>query len=299
MEAKQQVLRQQRRQNRSKVRQALLINDYIFYKYFNIYQEAALFYNEVNEKYPKKPDLRRTDEFKAWIMAVTWQPIRVRTKRPFPSHSNIQIPECIDPGTSFTAVYNKGQTSSSETKHPDLPESPHAQPESPEHPDLPESPHAQPESPEHPDLPESPHAQPESPEHPDLPESPHAQPESPEHPDLPESPHAQPESPVQQIKREKVMELKIPLMKSPTVTTQTLQTVTEEILQESTAIYPSLQKEIDPEVIERIINELRQDPDLKDIVTAVEEQIEVEQIGMDVDISIDDRLENELEDLFW
>ena len=269
MEAKQQVLRQQRRQNRSKVRQALLINDYIFYKYFNIYQEAALFYNEVNEKYPKKPDLRRTDEFKAWIMTVTGQPIRVRTrtKRPFPSHSNIQIPECIDPGTSFTVVYNKGQTSSSETEHPDLPESPHAQPESPEHPDLPESPHAQPESPEH--------------------------------PDLPESPHAQPESPVQQIKGGKVMEFKIPLMKSPTVTTQTLQTVTEEILQESTAIYPSLQKEIDPEVIERIINELRQDPDLKDMVTAVEEQIEVEQIGMDIDISIDDRLENELEDLFW
>ena len=285
MEAKQQVQRQQRRQNRSKVRQALLINDYIFYKYFNIYQEAAQFYNEVNEKYPKKPDLRRTDEFKAWIMTVTGQPIRVRTrtKRPFPSHANIQIPECIDPGTSFTVVYNKGQTSNSETGHPDLSESPHAQPESPEHPDLPESPHAQTESPEHPDLPESPHAQTESPEH----------------PDLPESPHAQPESPVQQIKGGKVMELKIPLMKSPTVTTQTLQTVTEEILQESTAIYPSLQKEIDPEVIERIINELRHDPDLKDMVTAVEEQIEVEQIGMDIDISIDDRLENELEDLFW
>ena len=279
MEAKQQVLRQQRRQNRSKVRQALLINDYIFYKYFNIYQEAAMFYNEVNEKYPKKPDLRRTDEFKAWIMVVTGQPTRVRTrtKRPLPSHSNIQIAECIDPDTSFTVVYNKGQASSSETEHPDLPESPHAQPESP---------HAQSESPEHPDLPESPYAQPESP---------HAQSESPEHPDLPESPHAQPESPVQQIKGGKVMELKIPLMKSPTVTTQTLQTVTEEILQESTAIYPSLQEEIDPEVIERIINELRQDPDLKDIVTAVEEQLEVEQIGMDVDIPIDDRLE----DLFW
>ena len=58
--------KEQRRNNRSKVRQAVFISEYVFCKYFNIYQEAAQLFNEINRIYPKKPDLRRTTEFKNW-----------------------------------------------------------------------------------------------------------------------------------------------------------------------------------------------------------------------------------------
>ena len=318
--------KEQRRQGRSKVRQALFVSDYIFYKHFDIYQQAAQLYNEINEIYPRKPDLRRTEEFKNWKMDVMGQPTRVKRKsrirRPyvFPTHANIPIADCIGPHVNFTVV--------------DQPESPHLQPESPRV--QPESPHIQPESPhiqpESPDIqpesphiqPESPHIQPESPDiQPESPESPHIQPES---PDIqPESPHIQPESPRvqpessvhQNVKKGKVMELKIPLMKPPAETlrivteedtlslepslyTETLQIVTEEVLEEDTSsLEPSLYEEISPEVIERIVKELSLDPGLKDILTTVEEQVEFQQLGMDLDMP-DDRLENELENLiFW
>ena len=58
--------KEQRRNNRSKVRQAVFITEYVFCKYFSIYQEAAQLFNEINRVYPKKPDLRRTTEFKNW-----------------------------------------------------------------------------------------------------------------------------------------------------------------------------------------------------------------------------------------
>ena len=271
--------KEQRRHGRSKARQALFISDYVFHKHFDIYQQAAQLYNQINQIYPRKPDLRRTEEFKIWRNDVMGQPTRVRRKpkikRPhvFPAHANIPIAECIEPHVNFTVV--------------DQPESPHIQPESP-------------------------HIQPESP---------HIQPES---PDIqPESPHIQPESPVHQtVKKGKVMELKIPLMKSPTETprivteevlqedtpslepslyTETLQIMTEEVLQEDTPnLEPSLYEEISPEVIERIVNELSQDPGLKDILTTVEEQVEFDQIGMDLDLLDDMRLENELENfILW
>ena len=275
--------KEKRRENRSKVRQALFVSEYVFYKQFEIYQEAAKLYNEINQLYSRKPDLRKTEEFRVWRNSITGKPsITVRKaamkRQPyvFPAHSNIPVAEYVDPGDTFTVVVQP------ETQQPESP-----RPESPQ----PET--QQPESPR----PESP--QPESPQ----PERP--RPESPQ----PERPR--PESP-QPIK---VMELKIQLLKppaevlqedttlEPAVYTQTLtlETVTEEVLQEDTALEPSLHEEISPEIIENIINQLRQDPGLKDIMTSVEEQLELEQVGMEVDIpDEDDRLEAELEDMiFW
>ena len=91
------------------------------------------------------------------------------------------------------------------------------------------------------------------------------------------------------------LQLRIPLMdkhifKHPI---ETLQTVTEEILEEGT-IYPSLEDEIAPELINKILEELRQEPDLHAIFTDVEQQLEFEQLGMDIDIGEDYGLENEL-----
>ena len=282
--------KEQRRQNRTKVRQALLVNDYIYHKYFNVYQEAARFYNEVNHKYPTKYDLRRTDEFKAWKMAVTGQAVRIRTKLPKPSHLNIEMTNCINPESSFTVIYDEGQVSnpeqneqpaSSESEQNEQPASPES--EQNEQPASPES-----QQNEQPASPES-----EQNEQPASPES-----EQNEQPASPESEqNEQPASLGEQMKGEKIMQLRIPLLEPPAVTTQTLQVVTEEILQESTTLYPSLHEEIAPEVMERIISELRQDPDLQTIMTGIEQDLEFQQLGMEIDITEDNRLKNELENL--
>ena len=91
-------------------------------------------------------------------------------------------------------------------------------------------------------------------------------------------------------------ELRIPLLdhrvlqkSPPTVTTETI-----EITQETEE--PLTLDDIPPEKLEEIINQLRQDPDLKDIFTDIEQQIEFEQLGMDIDITEQNLLEDEL---FW
>ena len=94
------------------------------------------------------------------------------------------------------------------------------------------------------------------------------------------------------------MQLKIPLLKPtnrPAVIVETLQTVTEETLQRGTAFEPSLYEELAPEVVDKIINELRAEPDLQDIVTCIEQDLEFEQLGMDIAMLEDDLLEKELE----
>ena len=257
MDASQTALlkKEQRRQGRSKVRQSLFINDYIFYKHYVIYQQAAQLYNELNEIYPKKPDLRRTEEFKNWKLDVTGQPRSVKRKTKkrhpytFPSHANIPVAKCIDPHANFTVIVPS--------------ESPRGMAESSDH---------------------------------------------------------------QNVK--KVMELRIPLMcptaeiprtvteevlepslctetvteevLEPSLYTETVQTVTEEVLEEGIlSLEPSLHEEISPEIIQKIVKELSQDPGLEDILTSFEEHKEFKQLGMDLDIP-DDRLENELENLiFW
>ena len=88
------------------------------------------------------------------------------------------------------------------------------------------------------------------------------------------------------------MALKIPLFDTATLTSaQSLQTISEEVLGEGT-IYPSLQEEIPGELIEEVLAELRQDPDLKDLFSTVEEDFE--KLGAEIEIPEDTRLEDEL-----
>ena len=77
--------------------------------------------------------------------------------------------------------------------------------------------------------------------------------------------------------------------------------VFDETIQESTDILqPSLLDEIAAEVIEKIIAELRQEPELMDIVADVEQQIELEQVGLEIDIpELADPLQDELENILW
>ena len=96
----------------------------------------------------------------------------------------------------------------------------------------------------------------------------------------------------------------------PSVVTETLQILTQEtiqenplqvaaegITQETTTFHPSLQEEIPQDVIDRIINELREDPELRTIMTDIEQDLEFEQVGTELDIFEDNRLENELENM--
>ena len=111
------------------------------------------------------------------------------------------------------------------------------------------------------------------------------------------------------------LQLRIPLMnnittqRKSTVTTETLETSTEETpaagdetlktLTEGTldpgVIEPSLDHQIPHEMIEKIVEELRGDPDLQHIFSTIEEEIEFEQLAIDLEIFEHDLLEKELE----
>ena len=254
---------EQRRAHRSKARQDVFISEYISLKYFDQYAEAVKFYNTLNTMYPVKYDLRKTGEYKAWKSEIKGQPLKIR-KLPMPEHTNIQA---VPP------------------QSPSLAESP------PQNPSLAESPRQSPSLSESP--PQSPSLSESPPQNPSLAESP------PQSPSLSESP---PQSPIE--KEPPVyndnLQLRIPLIPyepqtpRPTVTSETLYTVTEEILEENT-IQPTIFEELAPGMLDQIINELRLEPDLRDIFTDIEQQFEFEQLGMDIDISEDNSLKNELD----
>ena len=145
----------------------------------------------------------------------------------------------------------------------------------------------------------SPHVQISPPQPPDE-MSPHVQISPPQSPDemlppveMPPQPHTDTEISTH-INDAVRMELKIPLLrhgafKKRTVTTETLQITTH---QEE----PLTLDDIPSERITELIQQLRDDPDLRDIFAAVEEQLEFEELGMDIDISQNCPLE---EELFW
>ena len=62
-----------RNQSRAKVRESLFITEYVENKHKQVYIEAAAMYNNLNKKHPRKPDLRRTMEFRAWKNATKTQ----------------------------------------------------------------------------------------------------------------------------------------------------------------------------------------------------------------------------------
>ena len=112
------------------------------------------------------------------------------------------------------------------------------------------------------------------------------------------------------------MRLEIPLLPSPNSTKQSSdkddQTTNpppaDEIMQEGEQasdqqdvrnITPSLMEELSPQVIDKIIEELRNDPDMNDLMRDVEEQIEEELIGLEVDVpEIPDPLGDELSQIW-
>ena len=276
--------KQQRRENTSKKRQDQFITDYVYHKYGAIYNEAAQFYNILNQRYPKKYDLRKNEEYRKWQRQVTGQPEKITQKYLIPSHPCIQNSIAIHPENILTVVYDEQESThenpeQNETVPDENPEQNETVPD--ENPEQNETvPDENPEQNETvPDEnPEQNETVPdENPEQNEM--------DSDEHPKTVYGDN---------------MQLKIPLLKltkQPNVTTETLQTVTEEILQEGDQIEPSLYDEIDQEVIEKIIAELRNEPELQDVFSSIEQQLEIEQIGMEIDIPEDTRLEDQLENM--
>ena len=306
--AKKELYKVRRRERQSKVRQAVLISEYVYTKYFTIYQEAAQYYNELNALHPMKNDLRKCYEFRKWktdtsgqsiIRAVTSGP-RGRYHKVY--HSNIPIEQQFEPAVQSESTDLSEQQFELfvQAESPDLSEQqlePTVQPESPDLSEQQLEPTVQSESPDLSEQQLEPTVQPESPDLSEQQLEPTVQSESPDRSEQIANPG------------EKVMQLKIPLLK-PSVVTETLQVLTQEtiqesplqvaaegIIQETTTIHPSLQEELPQDIIERIINELREDPELKTIMTDIEQDLEFEQVGMELDVSEDDRLEKELENM--
>ena len=255
--------------------------DYIRHKYAAIYEEAAQVCKHIAKKYAEKNDLRKTQEHKIWISndSTTIHPIfnSISTSTlALPEYQTLTIiarpllPTTIaNPQTTTTILPN--------------PEPPSPEPQIPEPPtpelSIPEQLNPEPPSPE-PQIPEPP-----TPEL-SIPEQLNPEPPSPKTQTPPKSKG--------KISYTDNMQLIIPLLKSPVkqsgLITETLEIITEEIIQGDEH---QIVEQLDPQTMEQLVSELRADPDLKDIFADIEQQLELD--GLDIDIDIDTRLEDELE----
>ena len=285
-----------RREKQSQIRQALLINEYIQTKYFAIYQEAAYYYNELNARYPSRPDLRKADEFRAWKLAIKGEPVRVR-KYSKARYTNIRIQ------SAETPVETPTETPSEMPIEIEMPVETPTETRS-EMPIEIETPVETPtETPT-----ETPSEMPIEIEMPV--ETPTETPtETPS--EMPIEIKTPVEIPIESIPK-KVMELKIQLM-DPAIITQTLSVETDEIIQENPmevaaqeifdeeipTLHSTLTEEIPQHIIEKIVKELQDAPELRNIMTDIEQELEFQQIDNEIDMFEDTRLEEELENLMW
>ena len=79
-----------RREAAAKARQDRTIASYLEKKYPEIYNEAVVFYNGLNQKYPTKLDLRKTEEFANITVTDSDQPSEKKEKKGennLPEHS--------------------------------------------------------------------------------------------------------------------------------------------------------------------------------------------------------------------
>ena len=213
--------------HRSERRQAVFIAEYVQMKYFDIFCEAAGYYNQLNTLYPTRPDLRKSREYRAWKKNTDNQMV------------------CQQMETTGQIYQNIDQATPAEINSESEPEDNNNSESEPEPEDNNNS--------------------------------------EPERPEI--NPHYE-------------MRLEIPLINhrpktTPTVTTETLETVVEEVIVQSTDEI-NLFDRLTTERIDQIIQELSEDPELGNIFDEVEQEVAMD-IGEEFDLDI--RLENEL--LTW
>ena len=273
-----------RRHSRTLIREGMFISDYVNTKYNWIYQEAAVLYNEINQKNPQKPDLRRTREYRQWKNSfatsghIPLTPIPQEKKRQLVHVTHRDIP--ISTTTSRPTIICV-----------DLPVIENPATEIP------------------------------------LPDDQSSSPEKP---------------PQDNRISGMTMQLNIPLMPCPTVMktvqvpkeipgTDYVETTIDEGNQAETVnplpdvvpkeipgtdyvettidegnqaetFNPSLIDEVSPDVMEKIISDLQNDPHLKDMMDHIESQINLEEeiVGLDIDVQdLYDPLEEELSNIIW
>ena len=253
--------RELRKKTRDNIRQTSFVVDYIESKHPNIYTEAVEFYNMINSHYPAKIDLRKTAIYKDWKHRITCQQQLYPNTQPFP----FPYP------SAQTAVMPTGETRSS------TPDTTELEPSS------------------------------------SCPES-----SSDASEELPSIPCQETSTGGIEKLRELCyndnFQLRIPLIRynSGSVATETVQSATQEVcpvnsiqptetLQTLTekmlavdSIQPSILEGISSNLLDKIIEELRAEPELKDVVAQVEEEQLFEELDIDIDMP-EDLLEKELE----
>ena len=161
---KPEVKAQKRFERRSTIRQSLFTSEYLKCKYPHIFREAATMYNQINTRYPKKPDLRKCLEFKQWKNSVAieqgQETVATRKRKPYiysrASYSNIILnpdsrtaPEKCQQKTMQLNIElmplprgnNHHETVVEESSPPSAPEEHPGRPSTPEeHPGRPEQP---------------------------------------------------------------------------------------------------------------------------------------------------------------
>ena len=238
-----------KRRNEAKVqaREALFVNEYVQTKYNDIYSEAARLYNQINKIYPKKPDLRRSPEFREWkntVAALKGQPTTYVPRQKVYKYIRTQYRDIKLTTETSRKESNQLNGSLSMCLNIPLMTLPHITSKETEQRDQPI------------DLSTSQQTVSVIQEGDQL-----TDPSTPQQCDQPMEPSTPP---------------------------QTL-SVTQQC-------DPSILDQIPPETVEKIIAELRNDPHLQDMMDDVEQQIEEEIVGLELDIpELDDLLEEELQ----
>ena len=254
--------REVRTKQRNQEKEDIFISDYIKHKYPNIHGEALQIYEILFKQYPGKIDIRKTNEHRMW------------KSHGIPNmHPALNICQEVPPEAQMRVIFPEATTPNPEATTPN-PEATTPNPEA-------TTPNPEATTPN----PEATTPNPEA----TTPEPPKPKPPT-------------PPKPKGKIACKDNMQLIIPLIKPPVnhpgVVTQTLQIITEEIIQEQPQNVDQIDQ-IEPEILEQLLAELRADPELGSIFEDMEQDAEFEELGMDIDINIDTRLEDELNWEFW
>ena len=221
-----------RETQRSERRQAVFIAEYVQMKYFDIFCEAARYYNQLNTLYPTRPDLRKSREYRTWKKNTNNQMVCQQMETTGQIYQNIDQATPAEINSESESVRSDNEDNNNSESESEPEDNNNSEPERPEI-----------------------------------------------------NPHYE-------------MRLEIPLINhrpktTPTVTTETLETVVEEVIVQSTDEI-NLFDGLTTERIDQIIQELREDPELGNIFDEVEQDVAMD-IGEEIDLDI--RLENEL--LTW
>ena len=265
---------ERRKITKTLTREGMFISEYVRVKYRDIYNEAALLYNQINERHPQKPDLRRSVEFRMWknkFAIANGEPLAYiprpkQYKYATMDHPNITLPESSDPVLKPKENRQTQDQLTGMTMCLNIPLIPIPAQRT----IISETVIQEGDQTTDPSLPD--HITPESMD------------EQTTDPSLPD--HITPES-----------------MDEQTTDPSLSDHITPESKDDET-LDPSLLDQINPETIEKIIRELREDPNLQDLMNDVENTIqdetntEEEIIGLTIDLpELNDLLEEELQ--FW